>query len=117
MTRSKTPTLLRLATALLMATSLSACGSAFTRLAQVGKEPPVSPVRNPAELYPPVTMPMPAPVPVQQGANSLWRAGSRAFLKDGRASQVGDIVRVTVSTVESATTSNDTRLQRISDTD
>jgi flagellar L-ring protein precursor FlgH len=117
MTRSKTPTLLRLATILAMATSLSACGSTFNRLSQIGEEPPVSPVRNPAELYPPVTMPMPAPTPVQQGANSLWRAGSRAFLKDGRASQVGDIVRVTVSTAESATLSNDTRLQRIGDND
>src|SRR4051812_22001139 len=117
MPRAVSPTLLRLAAVLLMATSLSACGNTFDRLSKVGEEPPVSPVRNPAELYPPVTMPMPAPTPVQQGANSLWRAGSRAFLKDGRASQVGDIVRVTVSTVESATTSNDTRLQRIGNSD
>jgi flagellar L-ring protein precursor FlgH len=117
MIHPKTSALLRLATALLMATSLSACGSTFNRLSHVGEEPAVSPVRNPAELYPPVTMPMPAPVPVAQGANSLWRAGSRAFLKDGRASQVGDIVRVTVSTVESASTTNDTRLQRIGNSD
>jgi flagellar L-ring protein precursor FlgH len=117
MTSSKTSTLRRLVTVLLMATSLSACGSTFERLSKIGEEPKVTPVRNPAELFPPVTMPMPAPTPVQQGANSLWRAGSRAFLKDGRASQVGDIVRVTVSTVESASTSNDTRLQRIGDAD
>jgi flagellar L-ring protein precursor FlgH len=112
MTRPKIPALLRLAAILAMATSLTACGNTLNRLSQIGEEPGVSPVRNPAELYPPVTMPMPAPVPVPQGANSLWRAGSRAFLKDGRASQVGDIVRVTVSTVESAVTSNDTRLVR-----
>jgi flagellar L-ring protein FlgH len=117
MTRSTTSTVVRLAALLMMATSLSACGNTFSRLSQLGEEPPVSPMRNPAEYQPPVTMPMPAPVPMGQGANSLWRPGARAFLKDGRASQVGDIVRVTVSTTETASTSNDTRLQRIANSD
>src|SRR5256885_2186487 len=107
MTRPRKQTLLRLAAMLAMATSLTACGSAFNRLASLGEEPKVSPVRNPAEYQPPVSMPMPAAVPVAQGANSLWRPGARAFLKDGRASQVGDIVRVSVSTVDSASTNND----------
>jgi flagellar L-ring protein precursor FlgH len=88
----------RFVAALLMATSLSACGSIFDRLSQVGEAPRVSPVQNPADEMPHVTMPMPAPVPPTQGPNSLWRAGARAFLKDGRASQVGDIVTVIIDT-------------------
>ena len=35
---------------------------------------------------------MPAPEPTPNEANSLWRSGSRAFFKDQRAAQVGDIV-------------------------
>lgn len=89
---------MRIAAALLMATSLSACGSVFNRLSEVGEPPKVSPVENPAARQPPVTMPMPSPVPHSQGANSLWRPGARAFLKDGRASQVGDILTVIIDT-------------------
>jgi len=111
MPRSPSRPLLRLAAVLLMATSLTACGNLFTRLAQIGEEPKVTPVQNPAERQPPVTMPMPAPVPLQQGANSLWRPGARAFLKDGRASQVGDILTVildTSLTKDSVSISNET---------
>jgi len=103
--------LLRLAAVLLMATSLTACGNLFSRLAQIGEEPKVTPVQNPAERQPLVTMPMPAPVPLQQGSNSLWRPGARAFLKDGRASQVGDILTVildTSLTKDSVSISNET---------
>ena len=88
----------RLIAVLLMATSLTACGSILNRLSQVGEAPKVTPVQNPAEVLPHVTMPMPAPVPPNQGANSLWRPGARAFLKDGRASQVGDIVTIIIDT-------------------
>lgn len=104
----------RIVAALLMATSLSACGSVLNRLSQIGEAPKVTPVENPATRQPPVTMPMPAPVPHNQGANSLWRPGARAFLKDGRASQVGDIVTVIIDTsgtleaVKDAVTINDT---------
>ncbi|HEX9466638.1 MAG TPA: flagellar basal body L-ring protein FlgH [Alphaproteobacteria bacterium] len=107
--------LMRLAAVLLMATSLTACGNTFTRLSQLGEEPPVTPVQNPAERQPPVTMPMPAPVPLQQGANSLWRPGARAFLKDGRASQVGDILTVildTSATKDAVSISNETKETR-----
>ena len=41
-------------------------------------------------------MPMPAREPTPNEANSLWRSGSRAFFKDQRAAQVGDIVTILV---------------------
>jgi flagellar L-ring protein precursor FlgH len=110
MPRTSRP-LLHLAAALMMATSLTACGNTFNRLSQLGEEPKVTPVQNPAERQPPVTMPMPAPVPLQQGANSLWRPGARAFLKDARASQVGDILTVildTSATKDAVSISNET---------
>jgi flagellar L-ring protein FlgH len=108
MTPRPMTSLARLAAALLMATSLSACGSTWTRLSQLGEEPPVTPVSNPATRQPPVTMPMPAPVPMSQGSNSLWRPGARAFLKDGRANQVGDIVTVVLNSADSVNMSNGT---------
>ena len=48
------------AAVLLMATSLSGCGM-WSRLQQVGQEPPLAPITNPVEAknYEPVSMPMP----------------------------------------------------------
>ncbi len=97
MTRTKNFHRLHLAALLLAATSLSACGNTFERLTHVGQEPAVSPVTNPAERQPAVTMPMPTPNTAERQANSLWRPGSRAFLKDQRASQVGDIITVVMT--------------------
>lgn len=112
MIRSRTPALLRLAAALLMTTSLCACGNTFSRLSQIGEPPKVSPVENPAARQPPVTMPMPAPVTLAQNANSLWRPGARAFLKDGRASQVGDIVTIVLNSADTVNMSNNTVRKR-----
>jgi flagellar L-ring protein precursor FlgH len=54
----------------------------------------------------PITMPMPHPEPIPSQPASLWRTGSRAFFKDQRAAQVGDIVTIIVSTTDTADVEN-----------
>lgn len=83
--------------------SLSAC-NALSRLSEVGSGPEVSAIQNPTQKpnYQPVSMPMPQPVAPPANANSLWRPGSRAFFKDQRAKDVGDILTVAVSINDSA---------------
>ncbi|MFC4270629.1 flagellar basal body L-ring protein FlgH [Sneathiella chungangensis] len=93
--------------------ALSGCNF-FTRLANIGEEPPLSQIENPVAQkgYQPVSMPMPRPEPVLQQANSLWRPGSKAFFKDQRANQVGDIVTVLVEIEDKATLNNSTDTSR-----
>lgn len=102
-----------LAGAALMASLVTGCNS-LTRLSQVGEEPAVSPVTNPthAPNYQPVTMPMPRPVMASALPNSLWRPGSRAFFKDLRASEIGDILTVTIDISDSADLNNSTTRTR-----
>ena len=99
----------------LLAVTLAGC-NALTRLSQIGDEPPLNKVENPAVLYEnqPVTMPMPPPEVIVRQANSLWRPGSRAFLKDQRASEVGDILTVVIAIDDGAQISNTTERSRTS---
>jgi flagellar L-ring protein precursor FlgH len=93
------------ALALVIAMSeLSACNM-LTRMSEVGSGPQSSPIQNPTQKagYQPISMPMPQPVAPPQNANSLWRPGARAFFKDQRAKDVGDIMTVAVSISDSAT--------------
>src|SRR5690606_36447535 len=62
--------------------------------------------------YKPVHMPMPTPQPASYSPNSLWRNGSRAFFKDQRAHQVGDILTVKVKFNDKATVENETSRTR-----
>lgn len=106
--------LARLATATLLAATLSGCAT-LDRLSRVGEAPPLSEVSNPVEsrTYRPVSMPMPTPQQLQPEAASLWRPGSRAFFKDQRASEVGDVLTVVVNIQnENASLSNQTQRTR-----
>jgi flagellar L-ring protein precursor FlgH len=102
----------------------AACGLAFTsllsgcaaldRLKLIGEQPPLTAIENPtaAPGYKPVQMPMPQPQPASYNPNSLWRNGSRAFFKDQRAHQVGDILTVKVKITDKATVENETSRSR-----
>ena len=66
--------------------------------------PSGDPTADPA--YRPITLPMPHPQADPAEANSLWRQGSRAFFKDQRAANVGDIVTVLVNITDKADLKN-----------
>jgi flagellar L-ring protein precursor FlgH len=57
-------------------------------------------------------MPMPTPQAASYNPNSLWRNGSRAFFKDQRARQIGDILTVTVNITDKANIDNQTQRSR-----
>ncbi len=84
------------------------------RLAEVNNGPSLSKITNPttSKDYRPVSMPMPAPLTGERNPNSLWRAGARAFFKDHRAKEIGDILTVELSLSDSAELENTTSRKR-----
>src|ERR1700734_1703524 len=110
---SKRSLLLRCALLSTVAVLSTSCSS-IDRLKQIGEQPPLSPVTNPTTQpgYKPVQMPMPTPQPATFNPNSLWRSGSRAFFKDQRAHQVGDILTVKVNINDTAQFANETQRSR-----
>ena len=99
--------------AMLAGSLLSGC-AAIDRLKTIGQAPPLSEVDNPTARpgYKPVQMPMPAAQPASYNPNSLWRNGSRAFFKDQRAHQVGDLLTVQVNITDKAIIDNETKRSR-----
>ena len=99
--------------AVLIASLLGSC-SALDRLKNIGEQPALSAIENPTAQpgYKPVQMPMPAPQAAVYNPNSLWRNGSRAFFKDQRAMQVGDIMTVKVKITDNAKIENGTARSR-----
>lgn len=99
----------------LAAGSLAGC-SAATRVSQVGEMPPLTTIQDPHQQpgYKPVSLPMPTPMVGERRPNSLWQAGSRAFFKDQRAANVGDILTVVINFDEKAIFDNETQRQRTS---
>jgi flagellar L-ring protein FlgH len=110
---SKRVLLLRCALLSTVAMLGSGC-STFDKLKLIGEQPPLSPVSNPTTSpgYKPVQMPMPTPQPASFNPNSLWRNGSRAFFKDQRAHQVGDILTVKVNINDTAQFQDQTQISR-----
>jgi flagellar L-ring protein precursor FlgH len=103
----------RVAGALALLALLGGC-AALDRLKLIGERPPLSAIDNPTAQpgYKPVQMPMPAVRPAIYQPNSLWRSGSRAFFKDQRAHQVGDILTVKVKITDKAAIENGTSRSR-----
>jgi flagellar L-ring protein FlgH len=105
--------LARLSLLAIIGFGLGGCAAA-DRLAGVGQPPVLSSIEDPTAQpgYKPVRMPMPNPQPVSFASNSLWRQGSRAFFKDQRAQQIGDLVTVRVKVTDQAQINNSTSRSR-----
>jgi flagellar L-ring protein FlgH len=103
-----------LGSTLLATTALASGCSSIDRLSQIGEKPKLTEIENPTAQpgYKPVQMPMPKPETASYNANSLWRNGSRAFFKDQRAHQVGDLLTVTVNFTDKANIANETQRSR-----
>ncbi|HEX9702545.1 MAG TPA: flagellar basal body L-ring protein FlgH, partial [Rhodospirillales bacterium] len=104
----------RLTALSLMAASVTGC-NLLTRMSEVGGEGPkmtniVNPVARPD--YKPVSLPMPTPQVAEDNPNSLWRAGAKAFFKDHRAKDIGDVVTVKLALADSAKLENKTERDR-----
>jgi flagellar L-ring protein precursor FlgH len=91
----------------LLTVALTGCGS-LSKLSEVGRPPEMTPTADPTKdpSWRPVSMPMPHAQAAPAEANSLWRSGSRAFFKDQRAANVGDIITIVVSVADAAQVKN-----------
>ncbi len=99
----------------LLASALVTSGcSVADRLKTVGEAPGLSAVEQPpaTQRYRSIAMPMPSNESVKHQSNSLWRTGARAFFKDQRAAQVGDILTVNIDIDEKAELDNTTTRAR-----
>ncbi len=103
------------AVCLAVAAALAGCGT-LDRLSEVGRDPKMTPTEDPTKdpKWRPLSLPMPNARPSPNEANALWRSGSRAFFKDQRAAQVGDIVTVLVNMNDAANLKNVTSAARTS---
>jgi len=95
---------------LLLAPLLFGC----ERLSELGRPPALAGIENPVADpgWRQVSMPMPPTAAPAPTANSLWRPGSRTFLRDQRAAQPGDLVTVLVSIQDQAQLQNSTERER-----
>ena len=114
MMRPPLPNILRLALVAAIVGAVTGCNT-LTRLSEVGDDAPeltniTNPVAKPG--YQPVSLPMPAREVANHNPNSLWRAGAKAFFKDTRAKDVGDILTVELNLDDSATWDNKTERDR-----
>jgi flagellar L-ring protein FlgH len=92
-------------------TVLTGCAATLDEVRNAGRPPSVTPIENPtmaAVGRREVVMPMPEPTSQATASNSLWRAGSRQFFSDPRASRTGDIVTVLIQINDQAQLNNST---------
>lgn len=103
------------AISLVLALSLSACGSG-SRLASIGKAPEMSPLvtKESVKSQEPISLPMPEQKEIVTTSNSLWSPDKNAFFKDQRAGEIGDILTVVVELDEEAEIENETNRTRSS---
>ena len=106
-------TMLRLTAYGLVALTVTGC-NVLTRLSEVGDGPELTKIVNPVARpdYRPVSLPMPTPQIAEDNPNSLWRAGAKAFFKDHRAKEIGDVLTVKLDFTDKATFDNVTTRER-----
>ena len=114
MSRRNLTTRIATTTALLALAAMGSGCAAIDRIGAIGEKPALAAIENPTAQpgYKPVQMPMPTPQTASYSPNSLWRNGSRAFFKDQRARQIGDILTVTVNFTDKAAIANETQRSR-----
>lgn len=94
---------------------LGACAGTVDRLKSVGSPPALTPLEGVKAGVPQATqvnLPMPPVQAYTTQPNSLWKTGSRAFFKDQRATQIGDILTVSINITDSAKVDNATTRTR-----
>lgn len=94
---------------------IAAPGVAYDAARRGLAPPQLAPVSTPAALTGGAqqTMPYhPETVAYEPAPNSLWRAGSRSFFNDQRASRIGDILTVEIEIDDSAELSNSSNRSR-----
>ena len=100
------------------AIALGACSGTAEKLSRIGKAPEQAKIENPntSPEFRPVSMPMPKREPAERGPNSLWSSsdGRKGFFKDQRASEIGDILTVTIDIQDEAELENETETTRTS---
>ena len=106
-------TMLRLTAYGLVALTVTGC-NVLSRLSEVGDGPELTKIVNPVARpgYRPVSLPMPTPHVAEENPNSLWRAGAKAFFKDHRAKEMGDVLTVKLDFTDKATFDNKTTRER-----
>ncbi|MCH2326002.1 MAG: flagellar basal body L-ring protein FlgH [Rhodospirillales bacterium] len=106
-------TILRLTAYGLVALTVTGC-NVLSRLSEVGDGPELTKIVNPVARpdYRPVSLPMPTPQVAEDNPNSLWRAGAKAFFKDHRAKEIGDVLTVKLDFTDKATFDNVTTRER-----
>ncbi len=98
---------------------LAAPGAAYGAARRSFGSPQFQPVGAPSALTggEQQTMPQPESIIYEPAApNSLWRAGSRSFFNDQRASRIGDILTVLIEIDDSAQVSNTSNRTRTGST-
>ncbi len=99
--------------------ALAAPGQAFSAARRGLAGPQLQPVGSPDALTGGAQQSMPQPEPVAYdpaAPSSLWRAGSRSFFNDQRASRIGDILTVLIEIDDSAEVSNTSNRTRTGST-
>jgi len=97
------------ASVIALVAALGGCNS-LSRLENIGGEPKLAPITNPAQQK--VSLPMPPQPTTPLQAGSLWQTGSHSFFPDPRASHVGDIITVDITIADSGQISNTTTRSR-----